>query len=226
MLLSILILLVVIVIILLYGKKSGQSALKGISKGVLIIVIIGLVLIIPFIYGTKKYNEMVKVDESVSTAWGNVENQYQRRADLIPNLVETVKGYAKHEENTFKEVVEARAKATQITVDPTNMTPEKMKEFQAAQGELGSALGRLIAVSENYPELKANENFKDLQAQLEGTENRINESRRLFNETVQNYNITVRNFPANIFAKIFGFKEKNKFEAEAGSEKAPKVSFE
>ena len=226
MLLSILILLVVIVIILLYGKKSGQSALKGISKGVLIIVIIGLVLIIPFIYGTKKYNEMVKVDESVSTAWGNVENQYQRRADLIPNLVETVKGYAKHEENTFKEVVEARAKATQITVDPTNMTPEKMKEFQAAQGELGSALGRLIAVSENYPELKANENFKDLQAQLEGTENRINEARRQFNQAVQDYNLKVRQFPSSIVANMAGFTTKAKFEAEAGSEKAPKVSFE
>ena len=226
MLLSILILLVVIVIILLYGKKSGQSALKGISKGVLIIVIIGLVLIIPFIYGTKKYNEMVKVDESVSTAWGNVENQYQRRADLIPNLVETVKGYAKHEENTFKEVVEARAKATQITVDPTNMTPEKMKEFQAAQGELGSALGRLIAVSENYPELKANENFKDLQAQLEGTENRINEARRQFNQAVQDYNLKVRQFPSSIVANMAGFTTKTKFEAEAGSEKAPKVSFE
>ena len=226
MLLSILILLVVIVIILLYGKKSGQSALKGISKGVLIIVIIGLVLIIPFIYGTKKYNEMVKVDESVSTAWGNVENQYQRRADLIPNLVETVKGYAKHEENTFKEVVEARAKATQITVDPTSMTPEKMKEFQAAQGELGSALGRLIAVSENYPELKANENFKDLQAQLEGTENRINEARRQFNQAVQDYNLKVRQFPSSIVANMAGFTTKAKFEAEAGSEKAPKVSFE
>ena len=200
--------------------------MKTLSKGAIALLVIALVAfgVISWYFSTK--NSLVSVDESVSTAWSNVENQYQRRADLIPNLVETVKGYAKHEENTFKEVVEARAKATQITVDPTNMTPEKMKEFQAAQGELGSALGRLIAVSENYPELKANENFKDLQAQLEGTENRINESRRLFNETVQNYNITVRNFPANIFAKIFGFKEKNKFEAEAGSEKAPKVSFE
>ena len=200
--------------------------MKTLSKGAIALLVIALVAfgVISWYFSTK--NSLVSVDESVSTAWSNVENQYQRRADLIPNLVETVKGYAKHEENTFKEVVEARAKATQITVDPTNMTPEKMKEFQAAQGELGSALGRLIAVREKYPELKANENFKELQVQLEGTENRINESRRLFNETVQNYNITVRNFPANFFAKIFGFKEKNKFEAEAGSEKAPKVSFE
>ena len=148
--------------------------MKTLSKGAIALLVIALVAfgVISWYFSTK--NSLVSVDESVSTAWSNVENQYQRRADLIPNLVETVKGYAKHEENTFKEVVEARAKATQITVDPTNMTPEKMKEFQAAQGELGSALGRLIAVSENYPELKANENFKDLQAQLEGTENRIN----------------------------------------------------
>ena len=135
--------------------------MKTLSKGAIALLVIALVAfgVISWYFSTK--NSLVSVDESVSTAWSNVENQYQRRADLIPNLVETVKGYAKHEENTFKEVVEARAKATQITVDPTNMTPEKMKEFQAAQGELGSALGRLIAVSENYPELKANENFKD-----------------------------------------------------------------
>ena len=151
--------------------------MKTLSKGAIALLVIALVAfgLISWYFSTK--NALVGVDEGVSTAWSNVENQYQRRADLIPNLVETVKGYAKHEENTFKEVVEARAKATQITMDPSNMTPEKMKEFQAAQGELGSALGRLIAVSENYPELKANENFKDLQAQLEGTENRINESR-------------------------------------------------
>ena len=200
--------------------------MKTLSKGAIALLVIALVAfgVISWYFSTK--NSLVSVDESVSTAWSNVENQYQRRADLIPNLVETVKGYAKHEENTFKEVVEARAKATQITVDPTNMTPEKMKEFQAAQGELGSALGRLIAVSENYPELKANENFKDLQAQLEGTENRINEARRQFNQAVQDYNLKVRQCPSSIVANIAGFTTKAKFEAEAGSEKAPKVSFE
>lgn len=200
--------------------------MKTLSKGAIALLVIALVAfgVISWYFSTK--NSLVSVDESVSTAWSNVENQYQRRADLIPNLVETVKGYAKHEENTFKEVVEARAKATQITVDPTNMTPEKMKEFQAAQGELGSALGRLIAVSENYPELKANENFKDLQAQPEGTENRINEARRQFNQAVQDYNLKVRQFPSSIVANMAGFTTKTKFEAEAGSEKAPKVSFE
>lgn len=200
--------------------------MKTLSKGAIALLVIALVAfgVISWYFSTK--NSLVSVDESVSTAWSNVENQYQRRADLIPNLVETVKGYAKHEENTFKEVVEARAKATQITVDPTNMTPEKMKEFQAAQGKLGSALGRLIAVSENYPELKANENFKDLQAQLEGTENRINEARRQFNQAVQDYNLKVRQFPSSIVANMAGFTTKTKFEAEAGSEKAPKVSFE
>ena len=200
--------------------------MKTLSKGAIALLVIALVAfgVISWYFSTK--NSLVSVDESVSTAWSNVENQYQRRADLIPNLVETVKGYAKHEENTFKEVVEARAKATQITVDPTNMTPEKMKEFQAAQGELGSALGRLIAVSENYPELKANENFKDLQAQLEGTKNRTNEARRQFNQAVQDYNLKVRQFPSTIVANMAGFTTKTKFEAEAGSEKAPKVSFE
>ena len=200
--------------------------MKTLSKGAIALLVIALVAfgLISWYFSTK--NALVSVDEGVSTAWSNVENQYQRRADLIPNLVETVKGYAKHEENTFKEVVEARAKATQITVDPSNMTPEKMKEFQAAQGELGSALGRLIAVSENYPELKANENFKDLQAQLEGTENRINEARRQFNQAVQDYNLKVRQFPSSIVANMAGFTTKTKFEAEAGSEKAPKVSFE
>ena len=170
-------------------------------------------------------NGLVQEDENVSTAWANVQTQYQRRADLIPNLVNTVKGYAKHEEQTFKEVVEARAKATQITVNPENLTPEKLKEYQAAQGELGSALGKLIAVSENYPELKANENFMELQAQLEGTENRINESRKRYNESVQSYNVKVRTFPSNLIANICGFQTKNKFEADATAQNAPKVEF-
>ena len=168
---------------------------------------------------------MVNQEEEVSKAWNNVETQYQRRADLIPNLVNTVKGYAAHEKSTFEAVIAARAKATQVTVNPENMTPEKLQQYQAAQGEITSALGRLIAISENYPDLKANENFQELQAQLEGTENRINESRNKFNAAVKTYNVTVRTFPTNIFANIFGFDKKNGFEAEAGASKAPTVEF-
>ena len=168
---------------------------------------------------------MVSNQEAATKAWANVQSAYQRRADLIPNLVETVKGYAKHEQETFENVVEARAKATQITVDPTNLTPEKLQEFQAAQGELTSALGRLIAVGEAYPDLKANENFKDLQVQLEGTENRINEARNSFNDAVQTYNTGIRSFPNNIFAGLFGFSRMDKFEADAAAQKAPEVKF-
>lgn len=175
--------------------------------------------------GASQYNGMVNADETTSTAWSNVQNQYQRRADLIPNLVSTVKGYATHEKSTLEEVMAARAKATQITVDAKNLTPEKLQAYQAAQGELGSALGKLLAVTENYPNLKANENFLELQAQLEGTENRINESRRTYNEAVQDYNIKIRRFPGNIFAGIFGFSPKTKFEAQASAEKAPEVKF-
>ncbi|MBR1427450.1 MAG: LemA family protein [Prevotella sp.] len=189
------------------------------------IAIIAIVAI-AVLYGISAYNGMVSDQESATTALANVQSAYQRRADLIPNLVETVKGYAKHEEETFKGVVEARAKATQITLDPTNLTPEKLQEFQKAQGELGSALGKLIAVQENYPELKANENFKDLQVQLEGTENRINEARNKYNQVVQTYNTSIRSFPKNLFAGMFGFDKMNKFEAEAGAQSAPKVSFD
>ena len=171
------------------------------------------------------FNGMVTAQEKATTAWADVQSSYQRRADLIPNLVETVKGYAAHEQGTFESVVNARAKATQITIDPTNLTPEKLKEFQEAQGELTSALGRLIAVQENYPDLKANQNFLDLQVQLEGCENRINEARRKFNEAVQEYNVKIRRFPATIFAGMFGFDTMGKFEAEQGAEKAPKVQF-
>lgn len=196
------------------------------SKGLIALIVIAVIVLglVGWYFSTK--NGLVRADESVSTAWSNVETQYQRRADLIPNLVSTVKGYAKHEENTFKEVVEARAKATQITVDPSNLTPENLKKYQAAQGELSAALGKLIAVQENYPDLKANENFIELQAQLEGTENRINESRRNYNEAVQTYNLKVRSFPSSIVAGIAGFNTKTKFEAESGAEKAPKVSFD
>lgn len=171
------------------------------------------------------YNGMVKMDESVSTAWSNVENQYQRRTDLIPNLVNTVKGYASHEKETFEAVVSARSKATQMTVDADNLTPEKLQEYQKAQGEIGAALGRLLAITENYPELKANENFKELQAQLEGTENRISVERRNFNEVARSYNTAIRTFPKSLLAGMFGFEKRPYFEAEEGANKAPEVKF-
>ncbi len=189
--------------------------------------LIGIIAAVVIIGGwaVSAYNGMVGVQEEATTALANVQSAYQRRADLIPNLVETVKGYAAHEQGTFEAVVNARAKATQITLDPTNLTPEKLQEFQKAQGELGSALGRLIAVQENYPDLKANENFKDLQVQLEGTENRINEARNKFNAVVQNYNVVIRSFPKNILAGMFGFDKMTKFEADADAQKAPQVKF-
>jgi len=171
------------------------------------------------------YNGMVGLDENVNNAWANVETQYQRRADLIPNLVNTVKGYAEHEKSTFEAVVEARSKATSITIDPSNLTPEKLQEFQQAQGEITSALGRLIAISENYPDLKANEQFKELQAQLEGTENRINVARTNFNKEAREYNTTIRTFPRNLFAGMLGFTQRAYFEADAGASQAPTVQF-
>ncbi|MBR5002357.1 MAG: LemA family protein [Bacteroidaceae bacterium] len=171
------------------------------------------------------YNSMVEADENVKAQWAKVENQYQRRADLIPNLVNTVKGYAAHEAGTLEAVVEARAKATQVTVDVENLTDENLKAYQEAQGELSQALGRLLAVTENYPDLKANENFRDLQAQLEGTENRIATERGRYSEMVAGYNAMIRKFPAVITAKIFGFDAKPQFEAETGAEKAPVVEF-
>ena len=171
------------------------------------------------------YNSLVGLEENVGKQWSNVENQYQRRADLIPNLVATVKGYAAHESTTLENVVSARARATQVTVDPDNLTPEKLQEFQAAQGELSSALGRLLMITENYPDLKANENFRELQVQLEGTENRISTERTRFNEVSKNFNAKIRRFPTNIIASMFGFERKAYFEAEAGSEKAPTVEF-
>ncbi|MFU2373154.1 MAG: LemA family protein [Bacteroidales bacterium] len=195
------------------------------KKGTITLLVIG-VLILIMVGGTlTTYNGLIAKDEAVATAWGNIQSQYQRRADLIPNLVSTVKGYAKHESETLENVMAARAKAAQVTINSDNLTPEKLKQYQAAQGELSQALGRLMAVSENYPNLKANENFSELQAQLEGTENRINESRQIYNSAVQTYNVSVRRFPANIVAGMFGFDKKNQFEAEAGAEKAPKVEF-
>ena len=187
---------------------------------------IGLgVLAIIALWAVNTYNAFVAVEEEVESAWAQVENQYQRRADLVPNLVATVKGYAAHEQQTLEGVVEARAKATQITIDPAHATPEQLAAFQSAQGELSQALGRLLAVAENYPDLKANENFRDLQAQLEGTENRIAVARQLFNETAKSYNKTIRRFPNNILAGMFGFEKKPYFEAEDGAAKAPKVEF-
>lgn len=171
------------------------------------------------------YNNMVQMDENVKAKWGAVESQYQRRADLIPNLVNTVKGVANFEKSTLTDVTEARAKATSIQVDPTKLTPETIQKYQASQGQLSTALGRLLVASENYPTLKANENFSALQAQLEGTENRINVARLDFNTAVQEYNSKIRSFPANLTAKMFGFSEKGYFQAEAGAAKAPTVQF-
>ena len=188
-----------------------------------IIIIAAIVAIVG--YCMSSYNTLVGQDEAVGTAWSNVENQYQRRVDLIPNLVNTVKGYASHEKETFEAVVSARAKATQTTVDIDDLTPEKIAAYQKAQGELGSALGRLLAITENYPELKANENFKELQAQLEGTENRICTERHKFTEVAKTYNTSIRRFPKNIIASMFGFEKRPYFEAQEGAEKAPEVKF-
>jgi len=171
------------------------------------------------------YNSMVKLDEDVKGKWGAVQAQYQRRTDLIPNLVATVKGAANFEKSTLTDVIEARAKATSVQVDPTKLTPESIQQFQAAQGQLSQALGRLMVVTENYPTLQSNQNFLGLQEQIEGTENRINVARLDFNTSVQNYNSKIRTFPANLTAKMFGFAEKGYFQAEAGADKAPKVEF-
>lgn len=171
------------------------------------------------------YNSMVKLDEQVTSQWAQVENVYQRRVDLIPNLVSSVKGAANFEKETLTQVIEARSKATSINVDPTKLTPESIAQFQAAQGQLGQSLGRLLATVEAYPELKANQNFLELQAQLEGTENRITVERQKFNTVTQEYNYTIRTFPNNLTAGMFGFKAKGYFQAEAGANKAPKVEF-
>lgn len=188
-------------------------------------VIVLAVVVVLFFWVKGVYNNMVTLDEGVQTAWSQVENVYQRRADLIPNLVNTVKGYAQHESSTLEGVVNARAKATQVTVDPENLSPEALAKFQKAQGELSSALGRLMMITEAYPDLKANENFLQLQAQLEGTENRITVERQKFNETSREYNTAIRRFPNNILAGIFGFDKKAYFEAEEGAERAPEVAF-
>ena len=198
--------------------KKGCLGLSGLGLVVGVLVLCALIAI-------PMYNGLVKSQESVETAWADVESSYQRRADLIPNLVETVKGYAKHEQETLEGVIEARANATKVTIDGANMTPEDLQKYQAAQGDVTNALSRLIAVSEAYPDLKANENFKDLQTQLEGTENRINKARNDFNEVAKQYNTKRRTFPNNIIANIFGFGEKPYFQAQEGADKAPTVDF-
>ena len=177
------------------------------------------------VWGYSVYNGLVEKEEAVHGAWSNVETQYQRRSDLIPNLVNTVKGYAAHERQTLAAVVDARSKATSMNVDADDLTPEKLAEYQQAQAQVRSALGRLIAVSESYPDLKANQNFLELQAQLEGTENRISVARKEFNEVAKTYNVAVRRFPANLVAKLFGFGQKPYFEAAEGTETAPQVQF-
>ena len=200
--------------------------MKSLSKKNLILLAVGGLLLICVFWSFSTYNSLVGQDEVVTTAWGNVQTQYQRRSDLIPNLVSVVKGYAKHEKETLEAVVSARARATQITVSADGLTPEKLQQYQQAQGQLSAALGKLLAVSESYPNLKANENFSELQAQLEGTENRISESRTRYNKAVQGYNISVRKFPENIVAKMFGFAPKAKFEAAENAQNAPTVNFE
>lgn len=199
------------------------------NKGCLISLIIGgifLFIAIAFVgWGVSAYNKMVTMDESVKAQWGNVQNQYQRRSDLIPNLVNTVKGYATHEKTTLEQVTEARAKATQVTIDPQKLDAQSLQRFQAAQGELSQALGRLLMVQERYPDLKANQNFIELQAQLEGTENRISTERTRFNDEAKTYNSYIRTFPQSLVAGIGGFSQMPYFEAEQSAQKAPKVEF-
>lgn len=195
------------------------------KKSVIILLAILAVVAIIVMSCISTYNGLVTMDENVSGQWANVETQYQRRADLIPNLVNTVKGYASHEKETLEGVVEARSQATQIKVDANDLTPQKLAEYQKAQGAVTSALGKLLAITENYPDLKANQNFLELQAQLEGTENRINVARKNFNDAAQAYNTTIRRFPKSIFAGMFGFDKRAYFEAAEGAEKAPEVKF-
>jgi LemA protein len=188
---------------------------------IITLVVIGLVAI----WGISGYNSLVSSDEEAQTKWADVETQYQRRADLIPNLVNTVKGYAAHESETLQAVVEARAKATSVSIDPSNMSAEQIANFQKAQDGVSSALSKLLVTVEKYPDLKANENFKELQAQLEGTENRISVARRDYNDASRQYNTSLRSFPKNILASLFGFEKRAYFEAQPGTEQAPSVQF-
>ncbi len=194
------------------------------TKNLTLIVIAALVLLLGGC-GCNGYNGLVKLDEDVKKYWANVESDYQRRSDLIPNLVNTVKGEANFEQTTLQNVISARASATQVKLDANDLSPEKIQQYQAAQGQLSQALGKLLMVTENYPNLRANDAFRGLQTQLEGTENRIKVARNDFNDAVAAYNVKARTFPNNIFAGMFGFKTKEGFKAEAGSEKAPEVKF-
>lgn len=194
------------------------------SRNLVLIIVVAIILVLGGC-GCTGYNKMVNLDEDVKAKWANVQSDYQRRADLIPNLVNTVKGYANFEQETLTRVIEARAKATSVQVNADNLTPENLEKFQQAQGEVSSALSRLLVTVERYPDLKANANFMDLQKQLEGTENRIKVSRNDFNTAVQGYNSTVRRFPNNLFAGMFGFKVKEPFKADPGAERAPEVKF-
>jgi LemA protein len=191
----------------------------------IVLVVVGIVLLFIVFSGCSGYNNLVKLDEEVKTKWNQVETQYQRRSDLIPNLVSTVKGAAKFEQETLTKVIEARSKASQITIDPDKLTAENIEKYQNAQGEIGQALGRLMVLTENYPQLKATDQFQGLSVQLEGTENRIAVSRKDFNESVQTFNTKVRSFPNNITAGLFGFSPKAGFKADAGAQNAPKVQF-
>jgi len=194
------------------------------TRNIVLISIVAFILLLGGC-GCSGYNGLVQKDQNVKSKWANVESDYQRRADLIPNLVNTVKGAANFEQETITAVIEARSKATQTTVNANDLSPEKIAEFQKAQGQLSGAIGRLLVSVERYPELKATEAFRDLQAQLEGTENRIKVSRNDFNAAVQDYNTSVKKFPMVLFSGLFGFTEKGYFTAEAGSEKAPTVDF-
>jgi LemA protein len=206
--------------ILKIAKMKKGCLIALVIAGFLVLVAIGIIS-----WGTKVYNSMVTMQESVTSQWGNVQTAYQRRSDLIPNFVNTVKGAANFEQTTLTQVIEARAKATSVTIDPTKMTAENMQQFQQAQGQLSSALSRLMVVVEQYPELKATQNFRDLQVELEGTENRISVERRKFNEVALVYNTFIRKFPQNFLAGMFGFQAKPYFEATAGADKAPEVKF-
>jgi LemA protein len=198
---------------------------KGCLISIIIVAVIAFFAVSLIIWGTRVYNNMVTMNEGVTSQWGNVETAYQRRADLIPNFVNTVKGAANFEQTTLTQVIEARANATKVTIDPTKMTAENMQQFQQAQGELSSALSRLMVVVEQYPELKATQNFRDLQVELEGTENRISVERRKFNDMAREFNTYIKTFPQNFLSGMFGFDAKPYFEAQEGAEKAPEVKF-
>jgi LemA protein len=195
------------------------------KKGLIVVIVIVFVVIVIGAWVSRSYNGMVTMQESVTSQWGNVQTAYQRRSDLIPNFVNTVKGAANFEQTTLTQVIEARAKATSVNIDPTKMTAENMQQFQQAQGQLSSALSKLMVVVEQYPELKATQNFRDLQVELEGTENRISVERKKFNDVALVYNTSIRQFPRNMIAGMFSFQNKPYFEADKGAEKAPSVQF-